>query len=479
LTNPILALLSGLLLVLIFPRFDLAWLAPVALTPLLVAAARERSPWRRFAMGEAAGVLYWFGLCYWIQFVLSVHGGMGEAGGWGTFALFCLIKALHLAVFTALAGFVATKPWAIPALAALWTGIERTHGEFGFAWLALGNAGVDMGVPMRLAPIAGVYGVSFVFAMMAAGAALLILRRPRRQLAWLLALPLLYALPGLPDAAPGTETALAVQPNFDETNMADAPVSLLTLEAALQPSLAKPALILWPEAPAPLYYYNDARFREQVSSIARLSRAPFLLGTVAYNAEGAPLNSAVLLSSDGEELTRYDKMYLVPFGEFVPPPFGFVNRITKEAGDFAPGESVVVSRVAGHGLGAFICYESAFPELVRRFARDGAGVLINLTNDGYFGRSAAREQHLLLARMRAAENRRWLLRPTNNGITAAIDPAGRIRQRWPPFTRQAGPLSFSWEDSTTLYTQFGDWFAWLCLAAGLGFSGLAWKGGRD
>jgi apolipoprotein N-acyltransferase len=216
-----------------------------------------------------------------------------------------------------------------------------------------------------------------------------------------------------------------------------------------------------------------------VSSIARLAHAPFLFGTVAFTPDGAPLNSAVLLSSEGEEVSRYDKMYLVPFGEFVPAPFGFVNRITKEAGDFAPGGHVVVSKVDGHRLGAFICYESAFPELVRRFARDRAEVLINLSNDGYFGRTAAREQHLLVVRMRAAENRRWLLRPTNNGITASIDPAGRIRRQTPPFARLSDRLPFSWESSMTLYTEYGDWFAWLCLVAGVGLSAWGWSRTRS
>ncbi len=126
---------------------------------------------------------------------------------------------------------------------------------------------------------------------------------------------------------------------------------------------------------------------------------------------------------------RYDKIKLVPFGEFVPDIFGWVNRITKEAGDFAPGERVVEFPVNGHRIGAFICYESAFPDLVRQFASDGAEVLVNLSNDGYFGHSAAREQHLELVRMRAAENRRWILRATNDGITATIDPAGRVAFR--------------------------------------------------
>ena len=155
---------TGLLLVFIFPRWNLTWLAPFALAPLLFAVARERRAWRRFFMGWVSGTIFWFGVCYWIQFVLSFHGGLGDPLGWAVFMLFSITKALHLAFFALLAGVLMRRWWAIPAVAALWVAIEVTHGPLGFAWLALGNAGVDMGVPLRLAPIMGVYGISFVLA---------------------------------------------------------------------------------------------------------------------------------------------------------------------------------------------------------------------------------------------------------------------------------------------------------------------------
>ena len=123
--------------------------------------------------------------------------------------------------------------------------------------------------------------------------------------------------------------------------------------------------------------------------------------------------------------------------------------------------------VEGHRVGTFICYESVFPHLVRQFVARGSEVLVNLSNDGYFGRSAARYQHLLIARMRAAENRRWILRATNNGVSVAIDPAGRVRQRLAEYEETSARLGFSYESETTFYTRFGDWFAWLCLLSGL------------
>lgn len=214
--NFALALLAAGLLILIFPDFNLTFLAPFALTPLLIAVSREARPWMRFLLGWTCGVAFWFGTCYWIQFVLEVHGGMGRWGGWGSFLLFAVIKALHLGIFAMLAAILLPHSYAIPAVAALWTGIERTHSNAGFAWLALGDAGIDMHLPLRLAPFVGVYGLSFVFATMSVAVAQIILKRPRRELVWLAMLLLPLALPPTPAPQTGDESAVVVQPNLNE-----------------------------------------------------------------------------------------------------------------------------------------------------------------------------------------------------------------------------------------------------------------------
>ena len=218
--------------------------------------------------------MYWFGICYWIQFVLAVYGGVGNAGGWAVFMLFCLAKALHMAVFALLAGFCMRSLWAVPATAALWVAIELTHGYLGFAWLALGNAGIDMGLPMRLAPITGVYGISFVFAMLAAALALAFLRRPRRELAWLVVLPALFLLPSCRPAPavrdlPCWCSRTSRKPRSGRSNPPTACSSVrLTLSLAGRPDeprATETRLIVWPEVPAPLYYNEDARFRGRVN----------------------------------------------------------------------------------------------------------------------------------------------------------------------------------------------------------------------
>jgi len=156
---------------------------------------------------------------------------------------------------------------------------------------------------------------------------------------------------------------------------------------------------------------------------------------------------------------------LVPFGEFVPWPFKtLVEKVSSEAGDFAAGRAQSTLPMGDHRIGAFVCYESVFPDFVRRFAAGGAELFVNISNDGWYGRSAARYQHLKIVRMRAAENRRWILRATNDGVTAAIDPAGRARVLLPSYTVGAAETGYSWIRPTTFYSRHGDWFVWLAAA---------------
>ena len=240
-----------------------------------------------------------------------------------------------MGVFALLAGILMRRWWAAPAVAALWVAIEVTHGSLGFAWLALGNAGIDMGVPMRLAPFTGVYGLSFLFALMAAVAGA---RHPapsaHRVAVAARSCPLLALLPRMPEPRDGSATALLAQPNISETEEwtpghagpHDAPAGrALAAGRAGQTGQPPPELVVWPEVPAPLYYYEDERFRAYVNGLARMTRAYLLIGVVAHTPDGAPLNSAALISPSGVPVSRYDKVNLVPFGEFVPWPFGFAE----------------------------------------------------------------------------------------------------------------------------------------------------------
>jgi apolipoprotein N-acyltransferase len=477
--NWILALASSALLILLFPRFSFVWLAPVALTPLLIACARE-TRWRwRFRLGYATGVVYWFGVCNWIQWTLAHHAGVSSAVAWLLFAMFCLAKAAQMGVFAALAGVLMRSPLALPAVAGLWVAIEWTHSYTGFEWLNLGNAGSDMSIPLRLAPLTGVWGLSFVFVLMSAAIASIILRQPRARILWLLLLPALVFLPAVPNAERGNVSAILLQPNIDDetewtpdlVNQTEQQLMILSMSPALSRDRAVD-LIVWPEMPAP-FQDTDVNFVGRVASVAKMSHAAVLTGVIATASDGAPLNSALLMGSNGGAISRYDKVNLVPFGEFVPWPFGMLTKkVSKEAGDFEAGRKVIVSSVSGatgnHKIGTFICYESVFPGYIRKFAASGAEALFNISNDSWFGKSPARYQHLQIVRMRAAENSRWILRATDNGITAVIDPAGRVVRTTQEYTELAARFQYRYGQDQTFYTRYGDWFVALCalLAAG-------------
>jgi apolipoprotein N-acyltransferase len=338
----------------------------------------------------------------------------------------------------------------------------------GFAWLDLGNAAIDWPWLLRLAPVTGVYGVSFVLAMVSVAVALILLKRPWKQVLPLVVVLGMFAFPALPPQTEGRERAKVVQTNVDvEATWTEDQWEQFQRELQ-QRSLGEPvSLVVWPEAPVPFYPSRPA-FAEYMANIARSTHADFVMGGIATTESEAPLNSVFFMNPAGEIKARYDKIQLVPFGEYIPPAFDWVNRITGEAGDYVPGSKIVTYDASGHKIGAFICYESAFSGLVRQFTAGGAQLLLNLSNDGYFGGSKAREQHLELVRMRAVENGRWVLRSTNDGISAMIDPAGRVTERMPEYQRTSAVMRFNYLPGLTLYVRFGDWFAWACLIAAFG-----------
>jgi apolipoprotein N-acyltransferase len=267
--------------------------------------------------------------------------------------------------------------------------------------------------------------------------------------------------------------AVVVQPAMPENaewtrDFLDARLSRLAYQTFRTAAGHPKRLIVWPEMPGPIYFESDPAFHQLATEIAVRNEDYFLFGTTIRDAKGSPYNSAVMVNPDGGVNGRYDKANLVPFGEFVPPAFAWVNKITDEPGDFVPGSRLTLFPMDSVRAGVFICYESAFPDYVRQFAGNGAAFFVNISNDGYFGHSKAREQHLSIVKMRAAENRRWIIRATNNGITAVVDPAGKVRERVEEWAETAQVVGYGVERESTVYSQWGDWFAWVCLVGGVG-----------
>jgi apolipoprotein N-acyltransferase len=513
----LLAVVSGLLQVLIFPRPNLYWLCWIALAPLFYALLRAREadatelltdetysflvPARvgqGFLLGWLSGTVFYFGSCYWVYSVMHSYGGLSPLVSFLLLILFSLYIGLHHGVFAALmalagqsrAGF---SRKALVLAPFLWVAVELLRAHLvSFPWLLLGTAQIDNLPLTRLASVTGVYGISFEIALVntAFAAALLVHRKRRKPL-------LLAALAGA--VALQSTVVVHVEPSEAEAHATlvqqNVPIErqwsfeqykkLLDelTKISQAPRQGKDAsatpLIVWPESPAP-FETDDRLFNETTAELARSRRSWLLAGATALptgaGEAGQIYNSALLISPGGTLAQRYDKVHLVPWGEYVPFAwaFGFAKSLTHEVGAYTSsgGERLPLD-VGGHRYGVFICYESVFPHEVREFAERGAEVLVNISNDGWFGNSGAPWQGLNMARMRAVENHRWLLRCTNTGITAAIDPLGRVVAAAPRNQRVALDAPYALLNDTTFYTRYGDWFPMAC--AIISITGLLWR----
>ena len=263
----------------------------------------------------------------------------------------------------------------------------------------------------------------------------------------------------------------------------------LTAEAARRGA----RLVVWPESAVPFLYDRDARLAGRLQDAVRAHGIHLFFGGDDLDAGPAGERriyvGAKLLSPQGRLTARYRKMHLVPFGEYVPlqPVFTlggrFAAKLVQEVSDFSPGSEPVTGEVDGHRIGGYICYEAIFPALVRRFAARGAELLVNVTNDAWYGTTSAPYQHLAMAAFRAVENRRYMVRAANTGITAVVDPWGRVRERTRLFDRTVLVREVPFVGETTFYTRHGDVFARACAAIALAlvaatFRG-AWAGGRN
>jgi apolipoprotein N-acyltransferase len=468
---------------------------------MLVALTKERRLQRAFLLGCLCGAVFLAGSCYWFVSVMEVYGRLAPALAWGVLVLFVIVFSTFFGGLGLLMGWTAHRSlgWALVLAPFLWVGMElaRTYLITGFPWNLLGYAVQASGL-RQIASVAGVYGLSFLPVATSALLAWLLLTT-RRARAWgalacwaaLLLLGQQELKP--PPLAEGGELAFLVQPNvpLDEAAQeAWAPwrdpaqlqrlvsLSIATVDAVLKASkhgpaegpraIAEPSLLIWAENPAPFYFTRDPIFRTALETLARQAHAIVIANTVipVDKAGNSITNSAVVLDPEGREVSRYDKIHLVPFGEYVPAwafP-GFVDKITSEVGNYVPGSGYRVAKTPAGGIGVFICYEAIFPQLVRRLVVAGAGVLVNISNDAWYGDSAAAYQHLEMARVRAIENHRYLLRATNDGLTTLIDPYGRVLERLPRHRQMVLPARYDFETRQTFYTARGDVFAWLCVA---------------
>ncbi len=484
----LLSLASGLALALAFPSYNFPLLAWGAVAGLMLATSGAR-PRPAALFGFLHGATFFTASVPWVYTVMRVHGRVPLVAAVGILVLLAAAGGLFHAAFALTVAWLGRSSVERACLAApfLWVAQEfaRTHlPHIGFPWNLLGYAAaVNLGL-VQITSLTGIYGLSF---LVAAYNALFVWvayalpgARRRAVAAWLSVTAALllaaYVGPKFVPIEPAGHFARLVQTNFPQEM--SYPGDWLERHAAELDQLEQlsvavsgtsPELIVWPEVPAP-FYSQDQRFAARAERVARATPDGFLVGIVDWKPGPhgglAPYNSAALLNPAGRQVFLYDKIHLVPFGEYVPLRrwLRFAGKLTAEVGDFQPGSEYRVGDLRGGTFGVFICYEAVFPGEVRRFVHGGAGLLFNLSNDGWFGRSAAPEQHLAMARVRAVENRRWLLRATNNGFTVAVDPYGRYVARLAPDVRGTLDAPYGFRTDLTLYARWGDWLAWLCVA---------------
>ncbi|HET7184831.1 MAG TPA: apolipoprotein N-acyltransferase [Terriglobales bacterium] len=494
----ILAVASGVLQSLIYPLPALSFLAWLALAPVFVAIVRGQkvagedfapvSARQGFLLGYVGGVIWSFGTTYWIYHVMHSYGGLDGPTSLGVLILFCLALGVMWGVFGLLLAILAKgllRQKALLLAPFLWVPLEIVRGfPFDFPWDPLGTVVVN-NIPLtRIATATGVYGLSFEIVLVntAFAAAFLVDAKRRRMvlLATICVAGLLQAGELVqPARLPADRTARLVQANipilngeqwtsqYFQSTLRELNELSVPRPGELGPTELSPDLIVWPESPAP-FFINNPEFRAAVSEVARRTHATLVVGSLGLpngtQSASQLYNSAAVIAPSGDWIARYDKIHLVPFGEYVPFKrlLSFAGKLTREVGDFIPGTSRQPLALGDYRMGVFICYEAVYPAEIREFAKNGAQVFVNISDDAWFGQTGAPVQHLNQARMRAIENNRWLVRATDTGITVAIDPYGRVVAQAARNVRTSIDVPYSVVRGTTFYTRHGNWFVWLC-----------------
>lgn len=523
----VLACASGLLSPLCFPNVDLGFLAWIVLVPLhlsLIGTSTRQAFWN----GWTAGLIAFVGIVWWVITAMHVYGKMPLAPSYAVMVLLAGYLGLFVGLYAAGVSFMRTacRPWLILAAPSLWVALElvRTSLLSGFPWELLGYSQYRALTVIQIADVTAVYGLSFLIVMVNVALAEIMVwlvpmapasaRTPRPSFPWKPALAagltavlvLSYGSMRLhqgPAASPErTVNIRLVQANIDQAHKWDAAYRRETLdryERLSKDTDSGSDLLIWPEAATPFLFEQETPYRAEVNALVRSQGIPLLFGSpaVRFYESGQPylLNSAYLLAGDSRISGRYDKQHLVPFGEYIPLKSSvlfFLDKLVEGIGDFEAGKEPTLLTIppkvappdgampiptaaAGARFGVVICYEVIFPDLVRRFVDRGADFMVTITNDAWFGMSAAPAQHFSMAVFRAVENRTAIARAANTGISGFIDRDGRILEASPIFEERAMTSRLRIGNHPTFYSKYGDVFAYGCAIIAAVFVTIAWR----
>jgi apolipoprotein N-acyltransferase len=493
------AIASGLALALAFPKFDFNLLAWVAFVPLFYAI--EGEPLKRvFGWAYLQGLATYVGSLYWIVVPLHDFAGVRFELAMIPMLLLAGVVAFYSALAIWAGEYIARRLRiaAVITMPIAWAGVEwlRTYFPIGFPWNLLGYAAWHNLLLIQFAEFTGVYGVSALIVFFNMVVYVVIFRRGRARmqtislsvLTGLMVMVVAFGgwrlnrLEKLP--ATGSLKVALVQGDIPQSLKWDPnflPQSFKVYEDETARSAERQAdLVVWPEAAAAFYFQpddrypvqlaNDAKYRAELLELASKGGVPILFGAPALGIENGQVgfyNRAYLVSGKGEVVAHYDKMQLVPFGEYVPARAllgTLVNRVVPGFGDMFPGTVQTLFPVKGALLGVLICYESIFPDLTRLEVKNGANMLVNITNDAWYGESSAPYQSLAMAAMRSVETKVPMVRVANTGISAIIKPGGEVTARTPLFKRGTEIETVAWRPMRTVYTMVGDLFAEFCFA---------------
>jgi len=508
----LLAGVSGLLLPFCFPKFDLSLLAWIALIPLHFAIEGKRKS-QAFWIGCLTGTIGFTGIMAWVVTAMHIYGKVPLAISYAILLLLAAYLGVYVGLYcTGLIWFRSLIPrYGLLLAPCLWVSLEllRTYFLSGLPWALLGYSQYQQIDLIQFADHTGVYGVSFVIVLVNVALAELILWlmplfrgfRPAALpwelmtaaalfliLAWSYGLWMSTGAP-LSDVSRTALSVGVVQPNIDQAVKWDKTYREETLaryERLTDRLGASSDLVVWPEAATPFLFEREPEYQLRLVALANRAQAPLLFGspTLRHYSDRRPylLNSAYLLSPDGHLLGRYDKLHLVPFGEYIPLKSSllfFLDKLVEGIGDFeaGPGPTILSftprssSSGAGSGtspakavkFGVLICYEVIFPDLVRRFATNGAEFFVTITNDAWFGDSSAPSQHFSMVVFRSVENHLAFARSANTGISGFIDPFGRIVEASPIFTEETIQSRIQTWAPHTFYSRHGDVFAYGCV----------------
>jgi apolipoprotein N-acyltransferase len=483
----LLAVASGFLFAFAFPDVAIGWLIFVAFIPLLAALVRARGAWESVILGWAAQTTAWLLMVPWVVRVMSHYGGLPYLTGVLIFIAMCVFLGLYGALFGWIVWRIAPGAsfarWLLIALA--WPAVEyiRTYALTGFPWNFLAAAIVDYTPMIQIDRVAGPYLVGGLILIPSLVIAWLITQRPRgiaRVLVIGGACVLLfvwwttgYVASKLFDRTTNATTyrAALLQPNisqemrWNEANLVNIYQRMMRMTDAGLAAGAR--IVIWPESTVPLSYSSSDFYRDAIESISREHHCDIILGSVAEDPRASDrMWNAAFLVSDGKTIGHYDKIRLVPFGEYVPlrKMLFFAKKLVRAVGEFEFGTR---DTPLGGELryGPAICYEVVFPEITRTQVRNGANVLVTITNDAWYDGTSAPRQHLNQARLRAIEDDRYLLRAATTGISAFVDPTGRIVKELPMGEQGIVFAEFQPRETITPYVRLGDWFAWGAVAA--------------